>query len=58
MLQEFFEEDILDEEVILEWAKKVILCVQEVVTLRKKYLINLHQKLRFTPFINYKDTLG
>ena len=32
--------------------------VQEVVTLRKKYLIHLHQKMRFTPFINYKDTLG
>ena len=32
--------------------------VQEVVTLQKKYLIYLHQKMRFTPFINYYDTLG
>ena len=31
--------------------------VQEVVTLKKKYLIYLHQKMRFTPFINYYETL-
>ena len=31
-----------------------ILYVQEVVTLQKKYLIYLHQKLRCTPFINYR----
>ena len=36
----------------------VLLYVQEVVALRKKYLIYLHQKMRFTPFINYYDTLG
>ena len=36
----------------------VVLYVQEVVTLQKKYLIYLHQKMRFTPFINYYDTLG
>ena len=30
-----------------------LLYVQEVVTLQKKYLIYLHQKMRFTPFINY-----
>ena len=24
----------------------------------EKYLIYLHQKMRFTPFINYYDTLG
>ena len=30
-----------------------VLYVQEVVTLHKKYLIYLHQKMRFTPFINY-----
>ena len=35
-----------------------ILYAQEVVTLLKKYLIYLHQKMRFTPFINYYDTLG
>ena len=35
-----------------------ILYVQEVVTLQKKYLIYLHQKMRLTPFINYYDTLG
>ena len=29
-----------------------ILYVQEVVTPQKKYLIHLHQKMRFTPFIN------
>ena len=31
----------------------LILYVQEVVTLQKKYLIYLHQKMRFTPSINY-----
>ena len=36
----------------------IILYVQEVVTLQKKYLIYLHQKMMFTPFINYYDTLG
>ena len=36
----------------------IILYVQEVGTLQKKYLIYLHQKMRFTPFINYYDTLG
>ena len=30
-----------------------VLYVQEVVTLQKKYLIYLHQIMRFTPFINY-----
>ena len=30
-----------------------LLYVQEVVTLQKKYLIYLNQKMRFTPFINY-----
>ena len=35
-----------------------LLYVQEVVTLQKKYLIYLHQKMRFTPYINYYDTLG
>ena len=35
-----------------------VLYVQEVVTLQQKYLIYLHQKMRFTPFINYYDTLG
>ena len=35
-----------------------ILYVQEVVTLQKKCLIYLHQKMRFTPFIDYYDTLG
>ena len=33
-----------------------LLYVQEVVTLRKKYLIYFHQKMRFTSFINYYDT--
>ena len=33
-----------------------VLYVQEVVTLQKKYLIYLRQKMRFTPFINYYDT--
>ena len=40
-------------------AKKyetAILYVQEVVTLQKKYLIYLLQKMRFTPFINYYKT--
>ena len=41
-----------------EIKKNVILYVQELVTLQKKYLIYLHQKMRFTPFINYYDTLG
>ena len=36
----------------------LILYVQEVVTLQKKYSIYLHQKMRFTPFINYYNTLG
>ena len=35
-----------------------LLYVQEVVTLQKQYLIYLHQKMRFTPFINYYDTFG
>ena len=34
-------------------CKIVLLYVQEVVTLQKKYLIYLHQKMRVTPFINY-----
>ena len=38
--------------------KIIALYVQEVVTLQKKYLIYLHQKMRFTPFINYYDPLG
>ena len=29
-----------------------LLYVQEVVTLQKKYLIHLHQKIRFTAYIN------
>ena len=36
----------------------IILYVQEVVTLQKKYLKYLHQKIRFTPLINYYDILG
>ena len=36
---------------------RMVLYVQEVVTLQKKYLIYLHRKMRFTPFINYYDTL-
>ena len=32
--------------------------VPEVVTLHKKYLIYLQQKMRFTPVINYYNTLG
>ena len=36
----------------------LVLYVQEVVTLKKIYLIYLHQKMRFTPFINNYDTLG
>ena len=35
-----------------------LLYVQKVVTLKKKYLTYLHQKMGFTPFINYYDTLG
>ena len=34
----------------------LVLYVQEVVALQKKYLIYMHQKMRFTPFINYYDT--
>ena len=30
--------------------------LQEVVTLQKKNLIYLHQKMRFTQFINYYNT--
>ena len=36
----------------------LLLYVQEVVTLQNKYLIYLHKKMSFTPFINYYDTLG
>ena len=36
--------------------RKDLLYVQEVVTLQKKYLIYMLQKMRFTPFINYYDT--
>ena len=32
--------------------------IQEVVTLQKKYFIYLHQKMRFTPFINDYEGLG
>ena len=40
-------------------SESQMLYVQEVVTLKKKkYLIYLHSKMRFTPFINYYDTLG
>ena len=35
----------------------LVLYVQEVVTLQKKN-IYLHQKMRFTPFINYYHTFG
>ena len=35
-----------------------LLYVQEVVTLQKKIFNILHQKMRFTPFINYYNTLG
>ena len=42
----------------LFWLQGHILYVQEVVTLQKKYLIYLHQKMRFTPIFNYYDTLG
>ena len=38
--------------------QNLVLYVQEVVTLQKKDLIYLHQKMRFTAFINYYDTLG
>ena len=42
----------------LDYDKIIILLyVQEVVTLQKKYLIYLHQIMRLTPFINYYDTL-
>ena len=37
------------------WDTILILYFQEVVTLQKKYSIYLHQKMRFTPFINYYD---
>ena len=37
---------------------RFVLYVQEVVTLQKKYLIHLHKKMKFTPFINYFNTLG
>ena len=33
-----------------------LLYVREVVTLQKKYLIYLHQKMRFKTFINHYDT--
>ena len=36
----------------------LLLYVQEVVTLQKRYLIYLQQKLGFTPFINYYNTSG
>ena len=36
----------------------LVLYVQEVVTLQKKHSIYLHQKMRFSSFINYYDTLG
>ena len=39
----------------LEFSDTKVLYVQEVVTLQKKYLLYLHQKMRFTPFINYYD---
>ena len=39
-------------------SPKIVLYVQEEVTLQKKYLIYLHQKMRLTPFINYYDTIG
>ena len=40
------------------WHLFLIPSVQEVVTLQKIFLTYLHQKMRFTPFINYYDTLG
>jgi len=36
----------------------MVLNVQKVVTLQKKNLIDLHLKMRFTPFINYYNTFG
>ena len=36
----------------------LLLYFQGVVTLQKKYIIYLQQKMRFTAFINYYDTLG
>ena len=36
----------------------MVLYVQEVVTLQKKYLIYWNQKMRFTQFIHYYNTLG
>ena len=33
--------------------RREVLYVHEVVTLQKKYLMYLHQIMRFTPFINY-----
>ena len=35
---------------------KELLYVQEVVTFQNKYLIYLHQKIRFAQFIYYCDT--
>ena len=40
------------------WVTELLLYVQEVVTLQKKYLIYLHRKMRFTPFINNYNILG
>ena len=44
------------------WPRTLVRCfipyVQEVVTLQKKCLIYLHQKMMFTPVINYYNTLG
>ena len=55
---------LYDQEVLSNFINKIyhefgkdVLYVQEVVTLQKKYLIYLHQNMRFTPFINYFDTL-
>ena len=39
-------------------SSMAILYVQEVVTLQKKCLIYLHQKMGSTPFINYENILG
>ena len=36
-----------------KYAFETLLYVQEGVTLQKKYLIYLYQKIRFTPFFNY-----
>ena len=38
------------------FVSSIVLCVQKVATLQKKYLIYLHHKMRFTPFINYYDS--